>query len=147
MQAEIARALTSLSLLALLTAAGCVSPTDPMGRERALEESQRRYTNLMRWGEIEKAAEFVDPALRQEFLGQAAEFEGIRITDFEIGSIRFDADDEASVKVTYRGYSVGTFLEQPIHEHQKWFRTGIGNAWWVRPEIEGIVGALSGATP
>ncbi|MGH0031874.1 MAG: hypothetical protein ACQGVC_18960 [Myxococcota bacterium] len=54
--------------LALATAAwllaGCVSPTDPLGREDALEDAQQRYTDLIRWGELEKAALFVDPEQR-----------------------------------------------------------------------------------
>jgi hypothetical protein len=146
MNLELARALTALSLLALVAVAGCVSPTDPMGRRYALEESQRRYTNLLRWGDIEKAADFVDPALRQDFLDRAAEFEGIRITDFEIGSMHYDAHDSARVTVTYHGYSVGTFLEHPIREHQEWFREDGSSAWWVRPEIEGIASALGAVT-
>ena len=144
---ELARALVALSLLALLTLAGCVSPTDPLGRKQALEDSQRRYTNLIRWGDIEKASEFVDPALRQDFLGYAEELESMRVTDFEIGTIRYDADDSAHVKVTYHGYSVGTFLEKPIREQQRWFREDGSSEWWVQPEIEGLISALDRATP
>ena len=146
MALEIARALAALNLVALVALGGCVSFTDPMGRKHALEESQRRYTNLVRWGEIEKAADLVDPALRQDFLGQAAALEGFRITDFEIGSLRHDADGSARVTVTYRGYSVGTYLERSMREHQRWFCEGGGNAWWVQPEIEGLVSTLGAAT-
>ncbi len=52
---------------AALISSGCFSLTDPLGREDALEETQREYTKLMRWGEIERASVYVDPALRQEF--------------------------------------------------------------------------------
>jgi len=137
------------ALLALLAVGvgGCISPTDPMGRQDALENSQRDYTKLVRWGDMERAAEFVDPALREAFLSYTEEFAAIRITDFDIGPIHYEADGSARVSVTYHGYSVGTFLDRPIREDQEWYREGRGNAWWVRPEIEGIVGALGAAAP
>ena len=90
---------------AALISSGCFSLTDPLGREDALEETQREYTKLMRWGEIERASVYVDPALRQEFLSYEDDFEAIHVTDFDIGNIRFEDGNEAIVVVTYHAYS------------------------------------------
>ena len=107
--------------------------------------TQREYTNLIRWGRIERASELVDPEMREEFLGFLPAFEQIRITDFEIGKLNFQLENEyeASVTVTYRGYSLALLTEQSIREKQEWYRPeGMGNTWLVRPEIAGIANAF-----
>jgi len=126
----------SLALAVALLATGCGATLgDPMGRQNALEDTQRRYTQLVRWGEIEKASEFVDPALRQDFLVHGPQLETLRITDFEIGTIE-RSGDEASVTVTYRAYSIASASEKPIREKQLWYReTGLDNVWRVRSEL------------
>jgi len=117
---------------------GCAALADPMGRGGALEDAQLRYTQQVRWGNLDAASEFVDPALREEFLSQAAAFEGIRITDYEIGRIDWgDGHDSATVRVTYRAYSVASLQEKRIDEEQHWVRPG-GNTWFVKPELAGL---------
>ena len=131
--------------LLLLAGSGCLSLfTDPMGRQRALAETQRNYTNLIRWGDFEKAGELVDPSVREEFLGYLPALKQIRITEFEIGKLAFldGGNDAASVTVTYRGYSLSSFVETPLREEQEWHRQGRSNLWLVRPQIQAIVSAF-----
>jgi hypothetical protein len=137
------RLLVPLLLLAL---SGCMSLiTDPMGRQRALAKTQRSYTNMMRWGDFEKASELVDPSVREEFLGYLPALKQIRITDFEIGDLDFveDGHDVANVTVDYRGYSLSSYVETPLREEQEWHRQGRSNVWLVRPQIQGIVSAFT----
>jgi hypothetical protein len=122
---------------------GCGSLGDPMGRGTALEESQLRYTQHVRWGNLDAASEFVDPELRGEFLRQAPAFEAIRITEYEIGRIEYGQDRaSATVRVTYRAYSLASLEEKRVEEQQSWVRPGTGNTWWVRPRLANLLQAF-----
>jgi hypothetical protein len=117
-----------------------------MGRERALEGAQLRYTQHVRWGEFDAASEFVDPAVRADFLAQAPSLEGIRITEYDIGRIRYEGNrDSATVHVIYHAYSLATAQERRIEEQQHWVRPGKDNTWWVQPEIGGLLESFAGA--
>ncbi len=133
--------------LAFALQLGCAATlSDPDGRENSLEEIQRKYTQLIRWGEIERASVFVDPTQREGFLSYTDAFESIRITDFDTGELAFDEEAEtATVEVTYHAYSLITMLEKKIRANQEWYREeGLENSWRVQPELEGIVHALHG---
>jgi hypothetical protein len=139
------RTVRCLAALTLLAGMGCASTfADPTGRLTALENAQRRYTQLVRWGEIRRASAYVEPDLREEFISYEPFFEQIRFTDTEAENVDLDpSQDTASVAVIYRAYSLATFQEKRILETQEWTRyDGIQNNWLVRPEIEEIVGAF-----
>ena len=123
--------------LLLVGPTGCVTWfTDPMGYKAAFDQTQRQYTQYLRWGEIGKASAFVDPSLREAFLQQAPVFESMRITDFEIGEVDY-TNDSAKVSVTYQGYSLDSFVERKIREDQSWYREG-SNRWLVRSDVGGF---------
>jgi len=135
-----------LAALALLSALGCASTfVDPTGKKNSLEIAQREYTKMIRWGEIRRAAVFVELDMLEEFLGYAESFEHIRVTDAD-----YDAqgviphEDHAEVEVTYHAYSLATLEEKQIKETQVWSRyDGVKNTWRVRPEIASIVAAFA----
>lgn len=116
---------------------------DPLGRHAALTDCQRRYTQAIRWGELDEASEFVDPVLRPAFLEKSAAFEGFRITDYQIGHLDYAEDDSdaAQVAVTYRGYYTASLIELPIRERQQWYRES-GNDWRVRPDFDLPIGVV-----
>jgi hypothetical protein len=134
------------AVAAWLLCAGCGSTlADPLGRENSLEEAQRRYTQLVRWGDIEKASAYVDPELHEAFLAHGPQLELLRFTDFEVGSIEYGDDDSATVTVTYRAYSETTFVERSIREEQQWHREGgLANTWRVRSELPALLAGLKG---
>jgi hypothetical protein len=135
----------SLMALVLLGSVSCASSfVDPTGRLTSLEETQHRYTQLVRWGEIRRAAAFVEPEMVEEFLGYEEYFDQIRITDVDEDAVTLDASqDSASVEVTYHAYSYRTFQEKRFMETQKWTRyDGVKNVWLVRPELAQIVEAF-----
>jgi hypothetical protein len=139
------RTVRCLTALTLLAGTGCASTfADPTGRLTALENAQRRYTQLVRWGEIRRASAYVEPDLRKGFISYEPFFEQIRFTDTEAEDVDLDpTQDTASVEVTYHAYSLATFQEKRIFETQEWTRyDGIRNNWLVRPQIEEIVGAF-----
>jgi hypothetical protein len=132
-------------LTASLAGLGCASSfVDPSGRLTSLEEAQRRYTNLVRWGEIKRASAYVEPELREEFIAHAPIFEQIRITDVNSQEVNLDpSKDTAAIDVTYHAYSLTRFQEKRILETQEWTRhDGVKNNWLVRPQIAEIAVAL-----
>jgi hypothetical protein len=141
MQHRSTAVLLALALAGLSTS--CFSFGDPLARGEALEETQRRYTEMIRWGDIDKAARYVDPEQREGFLALAQNFELIRITDYEIGELDIDPDTlaRAEVDVTYHGYVLNEFVERRVNDHQVWVREA-GNDWRVRPELDALIDSL-----
>lgn len=140
-------ALPALCVVMLVTPLlGCQAFTDPLGRQYALEQSQKKYTELIRWGDIARASNYVEPELRGDFMALAPIFKNIRITDYEIGEIELEDKVAADLVVTYRGYLMPAFIEKTLVEHQSWRRTK-GNTWRVTPQLAGLVDGLIGPTP
>lgn len=134
------RVVSLLTALLLSTGLGCLS--DPMGWRRGLRDSQLSYTQSMRWGNLQKASAFVEPELREAFLESADEFANIRITDYDIGAMQYESSNRATVKVTYRAYALGTYLDRVIRETQQWRRAGFSGQWWVQPTIQNLVAGI-----
>lgn len=139
-----------VSMFVVVFSSGCFWPLlaemakDPMGRSAAFELAQRKYTNAVRWGDIEQAVQLVHPDLRDEFLAFEPEFEGIRVTDFEIGELVYgEGQETATVRVTYHAYSLASMLEKEIKEVQQWERLSMKNDWVVRPQLAGLVEQVS----
>lgn len=118
--------------LALLALGGCAT-LDPLGRRTELEDDQRRYTNFVRWGEVDTASRFVAPDAREAFEAMAPTLGAIRFTDYEASELEF-ADDgrSATVLVVYQGYRLSTAIERPLRETQHWTRDEEAGAWRVR---------------
>lgn len=140
------RRLSILALLAtvLVATSGCAVfvdlATDPTGRKAAFRRAQREYTKALRFADIEMAARYVHPDAQDEFLSYEGQFEGIRITDFEVGEVLFgEGEKTAEVRVTYQAYSIHSMVENKIRETQRWERIGKGNQWVVRPNLDGLV--------
>ena len=139
------------NLLLVLTAVwafattGCMTVIeDPLGHRKDLEDVQKKYTDLIRWRDAEKAAIYVDPEMRNAFLAQAEELETLEISDYELGELEFgEGDETATIDVTYRGYSLSHLIERKIRVTQEWHRDD-GNAWLVRPDLDDVVAKLRG---
>ncbi len=133
---------------ALLATLGCAGTSfDSTGNVYALEEAQRRYTELVRWGEIEGASAYVDPAITADFLVTAERFQDIRFTDYESGPLKFgDDSDTVTVDVVYHAYSIRMLVERKFVEHQEWYReASADDGWRVRPNLAAIANELSGS--
>jgi hypothetical protein len=142
------RGFACLALVPLLLSTGCISIffdmfDDPMGRKAALRLAQREYTKFVRWSDVDAAAKYVHPEVRERFLAYEGQFDAIRITDFDVGQIDFGEEHAtATVRVTYHAYSMRSMLEREIRETQRWERLAKSNDWFVRPELEGLVGQV-----
>jgi hypothetical protein len=133
---------------AFFAALGCASSLfDSIAKEKSLEETQSRYTELVRWGETEGASAFVDPAIIAEFLVTAERFQDIRFTDFESGPLQFgEGSETATVNVVYHAYSTKTMVEKKFRERQEWYREeSADDDWRVRSDLAVIANELSGS--
>ncbi len=133
---------------ALLAMLGCASnPFSDTDKQTALKDAQRRYTELVRWGEIESASVYVDPAIAGDYLDTAQFFDDIRFTDFESGALQFgEGSNTATVNVVYHAYSTKTLVEKTFRERQEWYReASADNGWRVRPNLAAMASKLNGA--
>jgi hypothetical protein len=127
----------------------CVSWSDPFERERALTLAQKRYTEALRWGDIDVAVRYVEPSLRDEFLSFAHLFETVKITDYEIGDLDIAPGgmERAEVDVSFHGYVMPHYVENRVRDHQVWIRDVEGDGdWHVQPELAALLAGL-GAKP
>lgn len=138
----------ALALAVSLLASGCVSPSDPLAHMDSLEYVQKRYTEAIRWGDLERAARYVAPEMREDFLALSEAFAEIRITDYEIGEVEMEDEEKlsAEVFVTYKGYALPYYVEQSIRDRQVWQRVEtLGDRrWQVKPELEPVIAGLGG---
>ena len=140
-----ARLFAVIATLGLLsTSLGCafgeVYWTDPLKREYSLGETQKRYTNLVRFGAFDQATKFVDPNLADSFIENFPSQSDLVFVDFEAGRIQFEDDGmtDATIKVSYSAYYTHSPVLFKIVETQSWYRAGAGNSWLVRPSFEGL---------
>lgn len=128
--------------LGTLSSLGCsfgeIYMTDPLLREVALNEQQKHYSSLIRWSAFNKAARYVQPERRDEFLKVAPPLKEFRFTDYESQPIEIDESGECTVEVTYYGYRMDSPFEVEVREIQHWKRNGISNAWHVSPVFKGL---------
>jgi hypothetical protein len=111
------------------------------------QHARIHFTQLVRWGEFERAAALVAPESRQEFLESAATLGQVRFTDYEILDEQIeDGFKTATVQVVYRAYRVDTMIERSVLVVQEWSREG-GEGWQVRPRFAEVSAALRGNGP
>ncbi|MEE3329182.1 MAG: hypothetical protein VX252_17740 [Myxococcota bacterium] len=138
--------LAVLSLGGLACAFGDIRPDDPMDRQFTLEEQHKHYSDLVRWSQFDKAATYIKPSERAEFVRKMPEFEEVRFTDWTAEPWEFEDPetlDRAVIAVTYRGYSMQNPFEVQIHEKQEWSRNGRANHWVVVSSFKDL-GQLTG---
>jgi hypothetical protein len=141
--------MTGMLLVTLLMTSGCASSfADPSGKHRTFKIAQRRYTEMVRWGQLERASAYVASEFKEKFLEDASQMLQIRVTDFEIGEPDFADDDNAvTITVVYHAFSLTTLIERQIFERQEWHREGgIKNQWRVQPDLQQIVSGTAGPT-
>jgi len=146
------RLLLGLLLVVPIGTTGCIAPLfiemfkDPYGRHDSLMRVQREYTNALRWGNPDKALDFVHPDLRADFAEQAKKFQEIRVTDYDVGKVSWGEEQaSATLVVTYRAYSMTNMVEKEIRETQHWVRLSKrANDWVVKPRIEHLIDGVAG---
>jgi len=134
--------------LALPGALGCAAMQgDFWGHRRDLELSQRQYTQYLRWGEDDAAADFVAPEVRDDFLEATRGWEDVRFTAYQIRRVDVDEElTEAEVRVRYDAHHLKSLVQQEIYETQSW-RRDPQRGWQVRPDFDHLRASLDALRP
>ena len=139
------RALAALLLLSFMGALGCADGkvwwNDPKKREWSLIELQKAYTDYVRFGAFDKASQFVDPAMVEDYVKSFPDPELLRFTDYEVTPVVFEDPEQrerATSTVTYQAYRTDTLVITTIVEEQEWYRVDQWNTWMVRPRFQGL---------
>lgn len=126
--------------LALGCAFGEVRWGDPLEREYSLQEMQKRYTDLVRFGHFQGASRYVARAEQKAYLAGLPAPEAIRFIDYRAEPLHVnEALNLAVLEVTYTAYSPWTLVQFDVLERQEWTRAdGIANAWQVKSTFRGL---------
>jgi hypothetical protein len=136
-----ARALIA-ALFVVASACQMVSIKDPMHREDMFNDAMRTFTQYVRWGNFNGAAEYLVDEQRDDFIDLAPELSDVRFTDYEI--LRQDLNEErteATVEVVLTGYRMSSPISRTMRLHQEWKRSG-GTDWKVSVELGPLREAL-----
>jgi hypothetical protein len=124
--------LGAIAQLALGCSFGEINWHDPLKRQFSLAETQRQYTQYVRWSAFDKASRYVDAEARDEFMTWAPSIRDLRFTDYEMNPIEIDeATGEATIEVTYYAYRLNSPIETSVKEVQQWRRQDKTNSWMV----------------
>jgi hypothetical protein len=124
--------LSALAVLAAASAllAGCATLTDNVA---TFHDTQRRYTQLMRFSDYDHAGLYVAPDAREKFLDRTEKLGDLRFSDYEIREIDGNGTT-AHAKVEYFGYRASSPIVVTYVEDQRWERQG--TSWIVHPSLE-----------
>jgi len=121
-----------VSIVALLGAFGGLGCATVADRALMFQETQRRYTQLMRYTDFGRAGHFVAPDARSEFREATSALGDLHFTDYEIRDIQ-DLGSTATAEVQYVGYRASDPVVVTYVEKQEWERDG--GVWVVRPHM------------
>jgi hypothetical protein len=107
-----------LLLLACLLA-GCPAATRAPTTDNLLSD----YAAAIRWNELDKAADFLDPALRQSMPltdFERERFKQVQVTGYEVKDRDLAADGSLTQVVEIRLVNRNTQIERTITDRQTW---------------------------
>lgn len=92
-----------------------------------LDDTVMAYNDLLRWGEFNKAKNFADVSVRQEFEARAKATKNVKIADYRILGTDFEAEKgEQIVEVEFDYYISPAYLVKTLVDQQKWSYVSIG---------------------
>ena len=136
------RALAALLLTAsAVLNAGCLwshGQVDILGTGTAFDETQERFSRLVRWGHWEMASAIVAEDQREHFIEVMETLGDVKFTDWEIINVEVATGfDTARAEILLEGYRESTLMTAQAVMVQEWQRIqGIESEWVVRPDLE-----------
>ena len=114
---------------------------DPLQKGGDFDQARKRFTRMIRWGQIDRASQYVVDEERIEFFEAAEVLRSVRFTDYEVISVEVkDNLKAATVHVLFRGYLVSQPLERSVSVKQEWH--WIEDRWRVHPQIRQLSGTF-----
>jgi len=128
--------------LGVLALGGCAS----MGTEKrltALDAALTTYGKLLRWGEYDEAAKFVQFRDRDPLPVNFTELRNYRITTYQLVDTAFDATaDEARVRVRIGFYHEDSAVLHGLEDLQTWWYSEEQQRWFLDDELPDFAAAL-----
>jgi len=136
----------------LVFATGCglltLTDGDLLGRRADFNDAQKHYTQSVRWGELDKAAEYVDPKQRDAFQDEAQLLADVRFTDWETQHLDVAPDlKSATAIVIYHAYLERALTEISYRETQSWTFDETTHTWVVTPGLADLPRLLGKVAP
>lgn len=110
-------------------------------KERALDNTLRTYAATIRWGDIERAQEFLDPAWRQAHPLSAldlARYRQVRVTGYNEQGPQPVGKNEVRQVVEIGLANVNTQVARSIIDRQVWRWDEKAKRWWLTSGLPDI---------
>ena len=130
----------SLCLIAVLSVllAGCATQE----RSDSLTSTLTAYGSVLRWGDFQSAAQFIDPEIRAKHPVSPidlARYEQVRVTEYDNGAGPvptgdFDVQQTAEINVV----NIHTQAERTVLDHQTWHYDEKTKHWWLTSGLPDI---------
>jgi predicted small secreted protein len=132
------RRILSIIVVLSITLAGCATQQ----RSDSLTSTLTAYGNTVRWGDIQSAAQFIDPAIRASHPTSKldlARYQQIRVTEYDNGAGpvptgQFDVQQTAEISVV----NIHTQAERSMIDHQTWHFDPVAKRWWLTSGLPDI---------
>lgn len=129
-----------LSIIAMLSIllAGCATQQ----RSDSLTRTISTYGSTLRWGDLQSAVQFIDPAIRAKHpVSQLdlARYKQVRVTEYDNGAGPvptgdFDVQQTAQISVV----NIHTQAERTVVDHQTWHYDQAAKRWWLTSGLPDI---------
>jgi hypothetical protein len=118
------------ALMAMMTLAACSNYVyDLQGK---FDESLKKYNNLYRWNELDRAGAFFSDSIREDALVRTKAARNVRIVDSRILSTTYDEKRrKAIVEVEIEYYFLSTTKVKTLRDTQEWaYQEEQGSGSW-----------------
>ena len=134
---------TLLLVASALLPSGCLfshGQFDLLGTGTAFDETQERFSRLVRWGHWEMAVPLVAEDQRDHFVEVMRKLDDVKFTDWEIITIDVATGfDTARAEILLEGYRESNLMRAEAVMVQEWERIpSIESEWVVRPDLDAV---------
>jgi outer membrane murein-binding lipoprotein Lpp len=127
-----------LVVLSLLLLAGCATKT----RSDNLVTTLNAYSNTLRWGDFQSAAQFIEPAIRAAHPLSKLDlmrYQQVKVSDYDDGAGPvptgdFDVQQTAQIRLI----NIHTQSERTVIDHQTWHYDEKTKRWWLTSGLPDI---------
>jgi hypothetical protein len=131
---------SSVWMVLATLAAGATLSACAHQKTALFEDTQRRYTNMVRWSDWQRAVtEFMEPEEREAFEQRSSNLTTLRFADYEIRSFEMGPDQRsATVHVRYSAFRPSSPIQIAVDETQEWYQEEETGHWRVRSHLERV---------
>ena len=137
---------SGLALFAVSALAACVllaacATTELRSRQTLLTDTLRAYGATIRWGDVARAQEFIDPKVLAEHPPtelELARFRQVQVTGYEEGTPVPVSDTEVRQTVEIGLVNVNSQAARSVIDRQVWRYDEAGKHWWLMSGLPDI---------